>query len=180
MISLIAIPLSLIAAMLVLDLRGATINMMVLAGLVVAVGVVVDDAIIDVENIVRRLRQHRARAATEARRSRVDPRSLDRGPQRDHLRDADHVVAVVPVLLPRGPVRARSSGRLSSSYGLAVLASMVVALTVTPALCLMLLSQAPLISAASRRCCACSSAATRRSSRASSARPRPAIARGRA
>ena len=59
-ISLIAIPLSLIAAILVLDLRDTTINVMVLAGLVVAIGVVVDDAIIDVENIVRRLRQARA------------------------------------------------------------------------------------------------------------------------
>ena len=59
-ISLIAIPLSLVAAVLVLDLRGATVNVMVLAGLVVAIGVVVDDAIIDVENIVRRLRQARA------------------------------------------------------------------------------------------------------------------------
>ena len=59
-ISLIAIPLSLLAAILVLDLRDATINVMVLAGLVVAIGVVVDDAIIDVENIVRRLRQARA------------------------------------------------------------------------------------------------------------------------
>ena len=60
-ITLIAIPLSLVAALLVLDLRGITVNVMVLAGLVVAIGVVVDDAIIDVENIVRRLRQARAR-----------------------------------------------------------------------------------------------------------------------
>src|SRR5687767_15575250 len=59
-ISLIAIPLSLLAAILVLDLRDTTINVMVLAGLVVAIGVVVDDAIIDVENIIRRLRQARA------------------------------------------------------------------------------------------------------------------------
>ena len=53
--------------MLVLDLRGATINTMVLAGFVIAVGVVVDDAIIDVENIVRRLRQARARRAARSR-----------------------------------------------------------------------------------------------------------------
>ena len=60
MISLAAIPLSLMAAALVLYWRGGTINTMVLAGFVISVGVVVDDAIIDIENIVRRLRQHRA------------------------------------------------------------------------------------------------------------------------
>jgi len=60
LISLLAIPLSLIAALVVLNLRDVPINVMVLAGLVVAIGVVVDDAIIDVENIVRRLRQTRA------------------------------------------------------------------------------------------------------------------------
>ena len=59
MISIVAIPLSLMAAMVVLIQRGTVINTMILAGLVIAVGVVVDDAIIDVENIVRRLRQHR-------------------------------------------------------------------------------------------------------------------------
>src|SRR5256886_5354861 len=57
LISLVAIPLSLVTAGLVLYLRGATLNMMVLAGLLIAVGIVVDDAISDVENIVRRLRQ---------------------------------------------------------------------------------------------------------------------------
>src|SRR3954452_2579916 len=61
MISLIAIPLSLVAAIIFLDLNGITINVMLLAGLVVAVGVVVDDAIIDVENVTRRLREHRAK-----------------------------------------------------------------------------------------------------------------------
>ncbi|HUW17516.1 MAG TPA: efflux RND transporter permease subunit, partial [Actinomycetes bacterium] len=58
-ISILTIPMSLMAAMLVLYLRGETINTMTLAGLVIALGAVVDDAIIDVENIVRRLRQHR-------------------------------------------------------------------------------------------------------------------------
>src|SRR5215475_12227583 len=60
LISVVAIPLSIMAAALVLYWRGTTINTMVLAGFVISVGVVVDDAIIDVENIVRRLRQHRA------------------------------------------------------------------------------------------------------------------------
>ena len=59
-ISLLAIPLSLVGALVVLEMFGTVINVMILAGLVVAIGVVVDDAIIDVENIVRRLRQARA------------------------------------------------------------------------------------------------------------------------
>src|SRR2546426_3857871 len=64
-ISVVAIPLSLMAGALVLYLRGTTINTMVLAGFVIAVGVVVDDAIIDIENIVRRLRQHRKEGSTK-------------------------------------------------------------------------------------------------------------------
>ena len=87
-ISLIAIPLSLISAVLVLELGDRSINVMVLAGLVVAIGVVVDDAIIDVENIVRRLRQARG-----GEQQGVDvpsrARRLGRGAQRDHLRDGD-------------------------------------------------------------------------------------------
>ena len=59
LISLVAIPLSLMAAAMVLYVRDVTINTMILAGFVISVGVVVDDAIIDVENITRRLRQAR-------------------------------------------------------------------------------------------------------------------------
>ncbi len=59
LISSLAIPLSLITAVLVLYYRGGTINTMVLAGLIIALGEVVDDAIIDVENILRRLRLNR-------------------------------------------------------------------------------------------------------------------------
>src|SRR6266545_2643908 len=66
LISVVAIPLSLIAAGLVLYLRGTTINTMVLAGFVISVGVVVDDAIIDVENIVRRLRQARLEGSSQS------------------------------------------------------------------------------------------------------------------
>ena len=65
LISVVAIPLSLIAAGLVLYSRGATINTMVLAGFVIALGDVVDDAIIDIENIVRRLRQRRAEGSRQ-------------------------------------------------------------------------------------------------------------------
>ena len=103
-ISLIAIPLSLLAAILVLDLWNVTINVMVLAGLVVAIGVVVDDAIIDVENIVRRLqtgaRGGRRGVDLQGRAGRVR-----RGANRDHLRDDHQRRRDRAGVLPRGPFR---------------------------------------------------------------------------
>ena len=65
LISVVAIPLSLLAALLVLNVRDATINTMILAGFVIALGDIVDDAIIDIENVVRRLRQHRREEAPD-------------------------------------------------------------------------------------------------------------------
>ena len=89
LVSVMAIPLSLMAAALVLYWTGGTINTMVLAGLVIAVGVVVDDAIIDVENIVRRLRHHRAQR--RHRKHRPGRRQcLARGPRPHRLRHLDH------------------------------------------------------------------------------------------
>ena len=88
----------------VLYLRDTTINVMVLAGLVIALGVVVDDAIIDVENIVRRLRQHRQEGSRRSTAS-VDSRGLARGPKRDRLRDADHRRGDGADLLPDRPDR---------------------------------------------------------------------------
>ena len=70
LISMLTIPLSLMATLLVLHWRGETVNTMTLAGLVIALGAVVDDAIIDVENIVRRLRQHRLAGQRGNRRPR--------------------------------------------------------------------------------------------------------------
>ena len=74
LISLLTIPLSLVATLLVLYWRGATINTMTLAGLVIALGAVVDDAIIDVENITRRLREERLRRRRPVHRL-GDPRA---------------------------------------------------------------------------------------------------------
>jgi Cu/Ag efflux pump CusA len=138
-ISLIAIPLSLIGAILVLDLRDATINVMVLAGLVVAIGVVVDDAIIDVENIVRRLRQARAEGSGVSTFRVVLDASVE---VRSAITYATviNVVAIVPVVFLQG-LSGSFFQPLVLSYGLAVLVSMLVALTVTPALCLLLLSR---------------------------------------
>jgi CzcA family heavy metal efflux pump len=139
LISLIAIPLSLLAAVLVLDLRGTTINVMVLAGLIVAIGVVVDDAIIDVENIVRRLRQNRSEGSSKSTFVIVLDASVE---VRTAITYATliNVVAIVPVFFLPG-LSGAFFKPLVLSYGLAVLASMIVALTVTPALCLILLSR---------------------------------------
>ena len=141
-ISLIAIPLSLIAAILVLDLRDVTINVMVLAGLVVAIGVVVDDAIIDVENIVRRLRQARAEGLDVSTFRVVLDASVE---VRTAITYATviNVVAIVPVFFLEG-LSGSFFQPLVLSYGLAVLVSMLVALTVTPALCLLMLSRGKL------------------------------------
>jgi CzcA family heavy metal efflux pump len=138
LISLVSIPLSLMAAVLVLYLRGDTINTMILAGLVIAVGVVVDDAIIDVENIWRRLRQRGDGSGRLAPRI-ILGASLE---VRSAIWYATliNVLAVVPVFF-LGSVSGTFFEPLAFSYALAILVSMVVALTVTPALSLMLLSK---------------------------------------
>ncbi|MBI1311768.1 AcrB/AcrD/AcrF family protein [bacterium] len=136
-ISSLAIPLSLVAAVLVLYWRGGTINTMVLAGLIIALGEVVDDAIIDVENILRRLRlNHDAGNPRSAFRVVLDA-SLE---VRSAVVYATLIVVLtlVPVFFLEG--LAGSFFRpLAASYILAILASLGVALTVTPALSLILL-----------------------------------------
>jgi CzcA family heavy metal efflux pump len=138
LISLLAIPLSLMAAVLVLYLRGDTINTMILAGLVIAVGVVVDDAIIDVENIWRRLRQRGDGTGRLAPRIILEA-SLE---VRSAIWYATliNVLAVVPVFFLQS-VTGSFFEPLAFSYALAILVSMLVALTVTPALSLILLSK---------------------------------------
>ncbi|WP_284988273.1 efflux RND transporter permease subunit [Arthrobacter sp. efr-133-TYG-120] len=142
LISLVAIPLSLLTAALVLYFTASSINTMVLAGLVIAVGVVVDDAIIDVENIMRRLRQHRALGSGEPTASVVLRASLE---MRSPIVYATLiiVVAAVPIFFLDG-LTGVFFRPLAVSYTLAVLASMLVALTVTPALALILLGNAKL------------------------------------
>lgn len=142
LISMIAIPLSLIAAGVVIIMSGSTVNTMILAGLVIAVGVVVDDAIIDIENIVRRLRQNRAQGSTRSTASVVLEASVEvRGPI--VYATLIIVAAAVPIFFLEGLTGAFFRP-LATSYTLAVFASMLVALTVTPALALILLRKAPL------------------------------------
>jgi CzcA family heavy metal efflux pump len=142
LVSLLAIPLSLAAAEIVLVALGTTINTMILAGFAVAVGVVVDDAIIDMENIVRRLRAWRAAGRMISPFHVVLAASLE---VRVAIFYATliNIIAVIPVMLVGGLTGAFFEP-LALAYGLAVLASMVVALTVTPALGYILLRDAKL------------------------------------
>jgi CzcA family heavy metal efflux pump len=143
LISLITIPLSLMATMLVLHALGQTVNTMILAGLVIALGAVVDDAIIDVENIVRRLRQHRRAGGSRASTGSVIlEASLE---VRSPIVFATLIIvaAAVPVFLLQGLTGAFFRP-LALSYTLAIVASMVVAMTLTPALTLMLLRNTPI------------------------------------
>jgi len=140
LISLVTIPLSLLAAGIVLHWMGGTINTMVLAGLVIAVGVVVDDAIIDVENIARRLRLNRLATNPQATFKVVLDASIE---VRSAVVLASLIVALVFVPVFFLPGLAGSFFRpLALSYVLAILASMFVALTLTPAMALMLLPRA--------------------------------------
>jgi len=137
LISMTAIPLSLVAASLVLYWRGGTINTMVLAGLVIALGEVVDDAIIDVENIVRRLRLNRLSPNPQSPFTVVLNASLE---VRSAVVYASLIVIMVflPIFFLEG-VAGSFFRPLAMSYVLAILASLLVALTVTPALSLMLI-----------------------------------------
>jgi CzcA family heavy metal efflux pump len=142
LISVVSIPISLVAAGLVLFLRGETINVMVLAGFVIAIGVVVDDAIIGVENIVRRLREHRRQGSTKPTASIVLEATLEVRPP---IVYATLIIfaAIGPIFFLTGLTGAFFRP-LALSYVLAVAASLLVALTVTPAMSLILLSKGPL------------------------------------
>jgi len=138
-ISAIALPISLLVAVIVLEWLDAGINTMTLGGLTIAIGALVDDAIIDVENVVRRLRENAARPEAE------------RLPAADVIYDASRevrgsiVFATLIVMMVFAPVffltgiEGRLLFPLGFAYLVAIFASLVVALTVTPALCAVLL-----------------------------------------
>jgi CzcA family heavy metal efflux pump len=136
-ISALAIPCSLVVAAIVLHYRGGTINTMVLAGLVIALGEVVDDGIIDVENIMRRLRLNRDAGNPQSSFQVVLNASIE---VRSAVYYGSLIVALVllPVFFLPG-LSGKFFRPLALSYILAILASLLVALTVTPALCLIIL-----------------------------------------
>jgi CzcA family heavy metal efflux pump len=136
-ISITAIPLSLAIALLLLRWRGETINTMILAGLIIALGEVVDDAIIDVENILRRMRQNALLANPLPKFKVVLDASLE---VRSAVVYASVIIVLVfvPVFFLPG-LAGTFFKPLALSYILAITASLAVALTLTPALSLMLL-----------------------------------------
>ena len=138
-IAFTAIPLSLLAAVAVLQHMGLTLNTMTLGGFAVALGVLVDDAIIGIENIMRRLRENVASSAPRPRLEVITEASLEvRGPV------IYATVVVIAVFLPElftTSVQGHFVGPLALSFIFAVVASLIVALTSTPALCALLLRQ---------------------------------------
>jgi CzcA family heavy metal efflux pump len=141
-ITLTAIPLSLAAAVLALRAFGAGINTMTLGGMAIAIGALVDDAIIDVENVVRRLRENQARPEAE------------RVPASTIVRDATleirssivfATIIIVLVFLPMfglAGIEGRLLSPLAFAYIVALAASLFVAIVVTPALCFAFLPRA--------------------------------------
>lgn len=136
-ISAVAIPISLLGAILVLVGLGQSVNTMVIAGLAIALGSVVDDAIIDVENITRRLRLNAQLDHPEPITKVILDASLEVRSAIVYA-SAIVIVTIVPVFFLDGLAGAFFRP-LAFSYTLAILVSLLVALTVTPALCHMLL-----------------------------------------
>ena len=136
-IAFTAIPLSLLAAVAVLRHMGLTLNTMTLGGFAVALGVLVDDAIIGIENIMRRLRESALLSSPQPRLQVITEASLEvRGPV------IYATIVVIAVFLPElftSSVQGHFVGPLALSFIFAVVASLIVALTSTPALCALLL-----------------------------------------
>lgn len=141
-ISATAIPLSLLTAIVVMSYFNIGLNIMVLGGLAIALGEVVDDAIIDTENIFRRLRENRLLAVREPIHKVVFNASME---VRSSVVYATIIVALVfmPLLTLTG-VAGKLFAPLGIAYISAILASLLVALTLTPALCYLLLGKAKL------------------------------------
>ncbi len=145
LISAVAIPLSLVAGVMVLSLFGGTLNTMTLGGFTIAIGALVDDAIIDVENVLRRLREERRKPASERQPS-LDVVFRASSEVRGAILFATLVIALVFIpLLSLPGIEGRLLRPLGVSYLASLSGSFLVALTVTPVLCLLLLPRGSLL-----------------------------------
>jgi CzcA family heavy metal efflux pump len=138
-ISVLAIPLSLAVALIAMKVLGATINTMTLGGLAIAIGALVDDAIIDVENVFRRLRENRLLPESQ-RRSALGVVYEASKEVRKPIMNATLIITVVflPLFFLSG-VEGRMLQPLGFAYVVSIAASLFVAVTVTPVLCWFLL-----------------------------------------
>ena len=140
LISIFAIPISLLATMLALHLIGLEINTMTLGGMCIAIGSLVDDAIIDVENVYKRLRENHALPA-EQRHSSFDVVFQGSSEIRSSIIHATFIIMItfVPLFFLSG-LEGRMLRPLGEAYIIALFMSLLVALTITPLLCKLLLS----------------------------------------
>lgn len=140
-ISLVAIPLSLLASVLVFRAMGLSINTMTLGGLAIAIGELVDDAVVDVENVLRRLKENRQRPAPLPVLS-VIARACSEVRSGVVLATLTVVLVFVPLFALPG-MEGRLFVPLGLAYIVSILASLAVAVTVTPVLCFFLLPTMP-------------------------------------
>ena len=139
-ISLVALPLSLLVAILVLHALGLTINTMSLGGLAIAIGSLVDDAIVDVENVYKRLRENQSKPAEERLSSLKIVFEASKEVRMPILNSTLIIVACFLPLFFLSGMEGRMLIPLGIAFIVALFASTVVALTLTPVLCSYLLT----------------------------------------
>lgn len=138
-ISILAIPLSLVVAIFAMQLLGITINTMTLGGMAIAIGALVDDAIIDVENVFRRLKENHHLPAAQQRSALRVVYTASREIRASIVNATLIIIVVFLPLFFLGGVEGRLLQPLGFAYVVAILASLLVAVTVTPVLCAYLL-----------------------------------------
>lgn len=133
LISLLAIPVSLVTSAMIFDLMGVSLNTMTLGGLAIGIGALVDDAVVNVENIMRRLSENRRRERPEPPMTVIAHASQE---VRSGIVYATAVVLIVflPLLAMPGQV-GRMFLPLATAFAISIIASLIVSITVTPALC---------------------------------------------
>ncbi|HEX4555924.1 MAG TPA: efflux RND transporter permease subunit [Xanthobacteraceae bacterium] len=141
MISLAAIPISLLSALIAFRLMGVGINTMTLGGFAIAIGELVDDAVVDVENVFRRLRENVARGSPRRALDVVAAASVE---VRTGILTATLIIVMVlaPLFVLSG-VEGQLLRPLALAYVVAIVASLATAMTVTPVLCLCVAGRSP-------------------------------------